>query len=90
MNKNEIYDALVKRALGHSVTEESSEYAVDDDGGQRLIRKKISVKEVPPELNAIKLLIKERKENVDDLTEEELLKEKERLLRQLAKEDKKR
>ena len=89
MEQNDIYDALVKRALGHTVTEESTEYSVDRNGAEKIVRKKISVKEVPPELSALKLLLKERKENFDGMTEEQLLKEKERLLKMLSDEDKK-
>ena len=89
MKKDELYDALVKRALGHSVTEESTEYSVDDNGVEKLVRKKISVKQVPPELSAIKLLIKKSTDDFDGMTEEQLLKEKERLLKMLSDEDKK-
>ena len=89
MKNDEIYDALVKRALGYSVKEECIEYVVSEDGEKKPVRTKVMIKEVPPELAAIKLLMKERKENFDGMTEEELISERDRLLALLEKEHKK-
>lgn len=81
--KDEIMDALVRRALGQTVTEQSEEYAVVD-GDMTLVKKKISVKELPPELSAIKLLIETGGEKSADMDESMLEKEKTRLLKELA------
>ena len=55
--RDEILQALRKRALGYTVTEQTEEYCCDDNGSLVLTKRKISVKDVPPELSAIKLLL---------------------------------
>ena len=86
-NDDEIFVALKKRALGYTVTEQTEEYSADENGALVLTKKKISVKEVPPELSAIKLLLETGQDDFDGMTEDELKEEKRRLLEELKKED---
>ena len=79
-----VVDALIKKAVGYSIEEVLEEYTVVDNE-LVLSKKKKSIKDYPPDLSAIKLVL----ENMDNLNEfsklsrEELLEEKERLLREL-------
>lgn len=85
--KDEVFEALKKRALGHTVTEESEEYSADESGTLVLTKRKVSVKEIPPELSAIKLLMQAKRDEFDDMSEQELEQEKKRLLKELKKEN---
>ena len=66
--------ALRRKAFGYSYDERTAEY--DAEGNE--IRNKITTKEVPPDLSAIKLLLELRGE--EEPSEEELERERERLL----------
>ena len=78
--KDELKDALIKRAVGYTAEEVVSEYS-DDNGVMKMVRKKVSKKCVPPDVSALKMLLDELKDDyLDSLSDEELEKEKERLL----------
>ncbi len=79
-------DALLKKALGFDTEEVIEEYQETDEE-MRLVKRKITRKNVPPDITAIKLLF-DGKTDVADLTDEELQKEKVRLLKLLEKIDK--
>ena len=72
--------ALIKKALGFDATEIIEEYSASDEGDIRLTKKKVTKKNVPPDLSAIKMLIDERKTPLTDMSIEELEKEKARLI----------
>ena len=75
-----IKEALLKVALGYSLEEVTEEYDMKD-GEMRLIKRKETKKDIPPDLKAAKLLLGER--DYSALSDEELAQEKERLLREL-------
>ena len=81
---NAIDEAIRKVALGFSVREVTEEYDAKD-GELRLIKRKETQKDVPPDLKAVKLLMEES--DYSALTDEELEREKQRLLRQLREEE---
>ena len=72
-----LLETLRRKALGYTVSEQITEY--DAEGNE--IKQKITTKDVPPDLSAIKLLL----EMTDDeeLTEAELEEEKNRILSEL-------
>lgn len=71
--------ALRKKAMGYVVSETTTEY----DGEGNELKNRVTVKEVPPDLSAIKMLLElENGEREPD--EEELAAEKEKLLLQLG------
>lgn len=75
MNENgELMKALEKRALGYTVSETTAEY----DGEGNEIKNRVTTKEVPPDLSAIKMLL-------DLGGEEELEAERRRLLAELGR-----
>ena len=83
--KDELKDALIKRAVGYTAEEVVSEYS-DDNGVMKMVRKKVSKKCVPPDVSAVKLLVElSGEEDVKNLSDEELENEKLRLLKLLEK-----
>ena len=72
--------ALIKKALGYDATEVVEEYVSDDAGDIKLTKKKVTKKNVPPDLTALKMLMEETDESVAEMTDEQLEKEKQRLL----------
>ncbi len=87
-NLNEkLNDVLIKKAIGYSVEESVCEYGMCDDE-LKLIKKKISKKYYPPDLNAINLLISNKSTNeYINFSDEELEQEKNRLLNLLKEEN---
>ncbi len=72
----------MKRAVGYNATEVTEEYVEDSGGELRMTKRKVVSKNVPPDVSAAKLLY-ELSGDIDSLkglTDEELEKEKQRLL----------
>ncbi len=78
---DEIMDAVKKRARGYSAVETVEEYAVVD-GSLELVKKRVTTKDVPPDMAAAKLLLDG--DTASDLSDEQLEAEKMRLLHELA------
>ncbi len=78
---DKIMDAVKKRATGYSAVETVEEYAVVD-GSLELVKKRVTTKDVPPDMTAAKLLLDG--EEASSLTDEQLEAEKIRLLGELA------
>ena len=83
MDNEKINDAILKVALGFSVEEVTEEYGVED-GELKLVKRRKTRKDVPPDLKAVKLLLGD--DDLSALTDEELEQEKNRLLGQLMEE----
>lgn len=77
-DKEALMTALRRKAFGYTVSEQTTEY----DGEGNEIKNKVSTKDVPPDLSAIKLLLEQHEEIT--LTEKELEEERDRLLKKLA------
>lgn len=78
-----IRDALIKRAVGYDTEETVEEYSGSGDD-ITMVRKKITRKNVPPDISAAKLLLEESGEDDYSLmTDEQLEEEKQRLLKML-------
>lgn len=84
MEEEDIKRAILKVALGYSVEEITEEYGVDD-GELKLLKRRETRKDVPPDLKAVKLLL-DGGTDYSALTDEELEREKQRLLAQLKEE----
>ena len=78
-SKEDLHSALVKKALGYDYKEVVEEYVSGEEGEVRLAKKKVTKKNVPPDITAIKLLL-ENQPNVSSMTDEQLELEKARLL----------
>lgn len=81
--KNEFEQVLIKKALGYDATEVIEEYSAGEEGEIKLIKKKITKKNVPPDLSALKMLLESQNLSVTQMTDEELLLEREKLLSEL-------
>ena len=79
-NKEEVKEAILKVALGYSVEEVTEEYDARE-GELKLVKRKETKKDVPPDLKAAMLLM--GKKDYRTLSDEELEREKERLIAQL-------
>ncbi len=62
--------ALVKCATGLLASEVVEEYAVVD-GELKLVKKKVTKKQIPPDVKAVRLLLEERGAPTDEELEEE-------------------
>ena len=82
MSEAEIREALKRRALGFESDEVVEEYGFSE-GEAVLVKRKVTKKVVPPDIQAAKLLLEERTP-LSELSDEELAAEKERLLRLLG------
>lgn len=81
MNKrDEVLGAVFKRACGYSAKETVEEYAVVD-GSLELVKRKITTKDVPPDMTAAKMVMESG--GMSELTDEQLEAEKNRLLKEL-------
>lgn len=76
-------EALLKAALGCRIAEVTEEYA-EVDGELKLLKRKKTKKDIPPDLKAVQLLLETGTErDISALSDEELEEEKQRLLRLL-------
>ncbi len=78
-----IKTALIKKALGYDCTEVVEEYVSGEEGEIKLTKKKVTKKNVPPDISAIKILLCEEEKDLSSMTDEQLNAEKERLLKLL-------
>ncbi len=83
MQQDKVKDAVLKVALGYSLEEVTEEYDARD-GELKLVKRKETRKDVPPDLKAVKFLLSE--DDYSALTDEELQAEKIRLLKELKEE----
>ncbi len=81
--EDKIGDALLKVALGYQVAEVTEEYA-EVDGALKLTKRKKTKKDVPPDLKAVQMLLFDGESvELSAWTDEELEREKTRLLEEL-------
>ena len=78
-------NTLLKVAKGFTACEVTEEYS-EVEGKLRLVKRKKIKKEIPPDLKAVQILLAEKKEGVETMTDEELEAEKKRLLLAIAEE----
>ena len=81
----EVKAALRRRALGYEADEVVEEYGFTE-GEAVLLKRKVTKKDVPPDIQAAKLLL-EAEEPLAALTDEQLEQEKARLLLRLREEE---
>ena len=83
ITEQDLRDVLIKKALGYDATEVVEEYVGCDDGEVRLSKKKVTIKNVPPDITALKLLLDDNEQQVSQMSDDELENEKIRLLKLL-------
>ena len=84
MQDNKLNEAIMKVALGYSVEEVTEEYGVEN-GELKLVKRRETKKDIPPDLKAMKLLLDDK--DYSALSDEELEAEKQKLLKQLKEEE---
>lgn len=89
LNQKKLRTALIKKALGYDATEVIEEYVGGEEGEIRLSKKKVTKKEVPPDVTALKILLEAEEKPISSLSDEELENEKIRLLKMLSEKCKK-
>lgn len=67
---DEVKNALMRCATGLSASETVEEFAVQD-GQLTLVKRKVTKREIPPDIKAVKLLLDGREEPSDEDLEEE-------------------
>ncbi len=77
MFEDDIMGALKKCAVGLETNETVEEFGVED-GELKLLKKKVTKRDIPPDIKAVKMLIDGG--GVDSLSVEELEEEKRKLL----------
>ena len=88
-DKKKLKEALLNKALGYTTEEVIEEYGLS--GNDFVLQKrKTSTKTFPPDLSALQILLdKEGNYNeFENMTDEELASEKEKIIKQLLKEKK--
>ncbi len=86
--EEKIGEALLKVALGYQLAEVTEEYA-EVDGALKLTKRKKIKKDIPPDLKAVQMLLGEGGgEGYLDWSDEDLEKEKKRLLEELNEREK--
>ena len=83
LSEKKIEKALIKKALGYDSTEVVEEYVTGEEGEIKLTKKKVTKKNVPPDITAIKMLMELEDVPIEEMTDEELEREKARLLKLL-------
>ena len=90
VSDSDFKNALIKKALGYDAVEVVEEYVSGDEGEIKLTKKKVTKKNVPPDITAIKILIEDNaSKSVLELSDQELESEKQRLLKLLKEFDEK-
>ncbi len=90
-DEDKIKKALLKKALGYNVNETVEEYSFTD-GEPVLSKRKVTSKHYSPDISAVKLLLERYYQTYESqvmlMSDDELLKEEERLLKIIKKERK--
>ncbi len=86
--EEKLEDALLKVALGYQLAEVTEEYS-EVNGELKLTKRKKTKKDIPPDLKAVQMLLSVEGEEYSALSDEELEKERSRLLTLLKKEQEK-
>lgn len=77
--------ALKKCAVGFDTSETVEEFVVQD-GEVKLVKRKVTRRDIPPDIKAVKMLLDGRQDE-SSLSDEELAAEREKLLKMLKEED---
>lgn len=89
INREKLLESVYRRAEGYTVEEKLIEYVIDEEGNRRAVKEKTQNKHYPPDVAAAKAYIEllEPEGEFARMTDEELEREKKRLLGELASGD---
>ena len=84
LDTQDVRQALIKKALGYDAKEVVEEYVQNSEGEVQLTKRKVTTKSVPPDVQALKLLLEDDAQKpIIEMSDEELEREKQRLLKLL-------
>ncbi len=83
--EDSLEEALKKCAVGFDTSETVEEFAVQD-GELKLVKRKVTRRDIPPDIKAVKMLLDGRRDE-SQLSDEELEAERNKLLKMLKEED---
>lgn len=90
-DEQKLKKALMKKALGYQVSEVVEEFSVDENGAQKLNKKKVTRKHVASDTSALKILIEKffpnLELNLSEMTDQQLEDEREKILQLLKEEE---
>lgn len=85
--EKKIKNALIKKATGYDADEIMEEYSVNEDGIQHLSKRRVSKKHFAPDISAIKLFLSYWNEHslneLEKMSDEELIEERNKLIKLL-------
>lgn len=84
MNVKKIKDKLLQKAMGYDYEEVTEEYVLED-GEMKLSKRKVNKKHCPADNTALKVLLEEREDGFTEMSEKQLLEERERLIDEILK-----
>lgn len=84
MNDEGVKKALVKCAIGFDTSEVVEEYTVDE-GELKLVKRKVTRRDVPPDIKAVKMLL-DGETDIDGMSDEELEERRKKLIAMLKEE----
>ncbi len=85
MSDEGLKKALLKCAVGFDTSEIVEEYAVDE-GELKLVKRKVTKRDVPPDIKAVKMLL-DGESDISGMSDEELEERRKKLI-EMLKEDK--
>ncbi len=84
MNDDGVKKALIRCAVGFDTSEIVEEYAADGDE-LKLVKRKVTKRDVPPDIKAVKMLL-DGEAGVEGLSDEELEERRKKLVEMLKEE----
>lgn len=83
----EIVKSIIKRAKGYRYKEVQEEYSYEEGGKPVLTKRKVASKYCPPDANALRVYMDiTSNDSVEGMSDEELEKERDRLIEKFARE----
>ena len=84
MSDEGLKKALIKCAVGFDTSEVVEEYAVDGDG-LKLVKRKVTKRDVPPDIKAVKMLL-DGEADAKEMSDDELEERRKKLIEMLKEE----
>lgn len=84
MNVKKIKDKLLQKAMGYDYEEVTEEYVLED-GEMKLSKRKVNKKHCPADNTALKVLLEEKEDGLTEMSEKQLMEERERLIEEILK-----
>lgn len=91
--EDKLKKALMKKAFGYTFNEVTEEYSTNENGDSVLTKKKVTKKFNPPDVTALKILLEQSQlfdDKISKMTDEQLIAERDRLLKLLKSEEDKK